>query len=317
MSDDASLVRAAQAGDVAGLGELLERHRALLHAVAVGMLGHGPEAEDAVHDTFLIALRRIGDLRDPAAARAWLLADPRQRLPGAAAPPGARALAEPPGRRPACRSRTRSTASRCATGCGPRSTVSRQPLRLAVVLRYFSGASSYDAIADLCGVPVGTVRSRLNAARAQLADALLETAAGAHPAPRARAGASPAGVAMTAFQRTGDAARCTTCFREDLRFRMADRVERRGRDRLRRALARDFEDGVTARVRSASSPAPISRSSSCWLDNPPDQPLHCPPAATQVHFHDGPRRIGSSRTTRRALADSNRMTNERGTAPAR
>jgi hypothetical protein len=74
MSDDASLVRRAQAGDVAGLGELLERHRALLHAVAVGMLGHGPEAEDAVHDTFVIALRRIGDLRDAAAARAWLLA---------------------------------------------------------------------------------------------------------------------------------------------------------------------------------------------------------------------------------------------------
>ena len=74
MSDDASLVRRAQAGDVSGLGELLERHRALLHAVAVGMLGHGSQAEDAVHDTFVIALRRIGDLRDPAAARAWLLA---------------------------------------------------------------------------------------------------------------------------------------------------------------------------------------------------------------------------------------------------
>jgi hypothetical protein len=38
------------------------------------MLGAGPQAEDAVHDTFLIALRRIGDLRDTAAARAWLLA---------------------------------------------------------------------------------------------------------------------------------------------------------------------------------------------------------------------------------------------------
>jgi hypothetical protein len=24
-----------------------------------------------------------------------------------------------------------------------------------------------------------------------------------------------------------------------------------------------------------------------WLDNPPEQPLHCPPAVTQVHFHDG------------------------------
>ena len=58
--DDASLVRAAQAGDNVSLGTLLERHRALLLAVAVGMLGHGPQAEDAVHDTFVLALRRIG-----------------------------------------------------------------------------------------------------------------------------------------------------------------------------------------------------------------------------------------------------------------
>ena len=34
MSDDVALVLAAQAGDPAGLGTLLERHRALLHAVA-------------------------------------------------------------------------------------------------------------------------------------------------------------------------------------------------------------------------------------------------------------------------------------------
>jgi hypothetical protein len=26
-----------------------------------------------------------------------------------------------------------------------------------------------------------------------------------------------------------------------------------------------------------------------WLDSPPEQPLHCPPALTQIHFHrDGP-----------------------------
>ena len=71
---DAALVRAAQAGDTAGLGALLERHRSRLHAIAVSVVGHGPAAEDAVQDTFLIALRRIGELRDPAAARAWLAA---------------------------------------------------------------------------------------------------------------------------------------------------------------------------------------------------------------------------------------------------
>jgi RNA polymerase sigma-70 factor (ECF subfamily) len=44
--------------------------------------------------------------------------------------------------------------------------------QLTVLLRYFTRCESYDAIARITGVPVGTVRSRLNRARAHLADAL-------------------------------------------------------------------------------------------------------------------------------------------------
>ena len=136
--------------------------RALL-AVAVSMLGHGPQAEDAVHDAFLIALRRIGELRDPAAARAWLLAILVNFCRGAL-------------RRPAVDRRRRAPTGRrhgeVAIDTAMRDWVSTalerfsEPLRLAVMLRYFTGASSYEAIADICGVPVGTVRSRLSAARA-------------------------------------------------------------------------------------------------------------------------------------------------------
>lgn len=36
------------------------------------LLGHDDEVADVVQDVFLIAHRRIGSLRDPAAARAWL-----------------------------------------------------------------------------------------------------------------------------------------------------------------------------------------------------------------------------------------------------
>ena len=178
---DADLVRAAQAGDTAGLGALLERHRARLHAIAVSMLGHGPQAEDAVQDTFLIALRRIGELRDPAAARAWLTDDPRQRLP--------RASCAGPRREPGSTRGTRrgpDTAAQAIDDGALRDWVwtalerLSEPLRLAVMLRYFTGASSYEAIAEMCGVPVGTVRSRLSAAKAKLAEELLETAAAAH-----------------------------------------------------------------------------------------------------------------------------------------
>ena len=50
--------------------------------------------------------------------------------------------------------------------------------RVTVMLRYFSRCQSYEAIASVTGVPLGTVRSRLHRARNQLGDALLNEAAG-------------------------------------------------------------------------------------------------------------------------------------------
>ena len=44
--------------------------------------------------------------------------------------------------------------------------------RVTLILRHFARSSSYEAIAALTGVPVGTVRSRLNRARTRLATAL-------------------------------------------------------------------------------------------------------------------------------------------------
>ena len=69
---DGDLAMAAQRGDATSLGILLERHRAPLYAVALRMLGHGPHAEDAIQDAFLIAMRSIDRLREPEAVGGWL-----------------------------------------------------------------------------------------------------------------------------------------------------------------------------------------------------------------------------------------------------
>jgi hypothetical protein len=55
-----------------------------------------------------------------------------------------------------------------------------EQLRLVLMLRHFSGITSYQEIAAACEVPVGTVRSRLNQARSKLARVLLSTATQAH-----------------------------------------------------------------------------------------------------------------------------------------
>jgi len=93
---------------------------------------------------------------------------------------------------------------------------------------------------------------------------------------------------MLAFQRSGNPASLESVYSPEVAFRMADHVERRGRARLAAGLARDFEDGVTARVVRVI-PGEHVAIAELVLENPREQPLHCPPAVTQLHYHDAGR----------------------------
>jgi len=288
-------VRAAQNGDVASFGAIFERHRARMLAVAVSVMGHGSEAEDAVQDTALIALTRIGELRDPAAVRAWLIAIVTNAC-------RARLRRPPVGPLLDCDEQLEVPASedveQAVDALALRDWVwtalerLTPPIRLAVILRYFTAANSYEAIAMLCGVPIGTVRSRLNAAKAKLADDLLETAAQAHVRPdAARLRYSlQIGEAMAGFAATADRRVLNEAFAEDLEFVMFDRVERHGLDNFAAGIAHDYEDGVRVRPIRVVASSDITVLEA-WLDSPPETPLHCPPALTQVYHHaDGPAR---------------------------
>ena len=164
--DEVAFVRAAQAGDPAGLGALLVQHRARLHAVAASMLGHGPQVEDAVHDTFLVALGSIGSLRDPAAARPWLLSIIRNVCRMQLRRP-AELVTDPAELPPVPSGAVEDSIEQAVLRDWVWAALERLPesQRLVTVLRYFTRASTYDAIAEVCGIPIGTVRSRLNAAR--------------------------------------------------------------------------------------------------------------------------------------------------------
>jgi RNA polymerase sigma-70 factor (ECF subfamily) len=289
--DDRALVQAAQDGEVIALGALLERHRARLHAVAVGMLGHGPDAEDAVQDTSLIALRRIGELREPAAAGAWLVAILVNVCREQLRRPARERLVDTPVEPRNPTDAVAQSLERAALRDWVSAALERlpEPQRIAIMLRHFSQANSYDAIAEICAVPVGTVRSRLNTARTRLVDELLATAAQTHTDhDTLRERALATGAALAALQQSGDPTTLETAFAPDLSFRMFDRVERHGRQLFATLLARDFEDGVTARPQRAIPGQHISILE-VLLNNPADQPLHCPPALTQVHYHDAGR----------------------------
>src|SRR5690349_22557002 len=74
VATDADLVAAARGGDGAALGLLLERHRPRLLATAIRLLGYRADADDAVQEACLAAMRHIGSVRDPESVGAWLQA---------------------------------------------------------------------------------------------------------------------------------------------------------------------------------------------------------------------------------------------------
>ena len=86
------MVAAVVAGNPDGIAEAYDRYAASLHAYCHSMLP-GPEAAEVVHDTFIIAVSKLGGLRDPDRLDAWLHAVARNeclRRLGTEGPRGAK-----------------------------------------------------------------------------------------------------------------------------------------------------------------------------------------------------------------------------------
>lgn len=69
---ESHLLRAGRAGDRAALERLLVPYERPLYALCRGILGHADDAEDAVQETFLRALRALPAFRGDSAVRSWL-----------------------------------------------------------------------------------------------------------------------------------------------------------------------------------------------------------------------------------------------------
>ncbi|MFI7606316.1 RNA polymerase sigma factor [Micromonospora sp. NPDC049366] len=307
--DDTDLVRLAQTGDAAALGTLLGRHEAGMRAVGIGLLGWGPDAEDAVQDAMVVALRRIGEVRDPAAVGPWLRAIVRNNARMTLRSPRPTPVAEPEWfALPADTPTPEQALDRGALRDWVWHAIDdlSEPDRLVTLLRYYSDASSYDQIAALCGIPVGTVRSRLNHARRALATGLRASAEAAHADATAAADARwrEGQDALDAAMR-GD----FDCVVRDLWWPDAQMVvpggARGDRDFAVRGMARDLSDGVRQRLRNVVA----SRDVLIWetdLISPPDDPGHCPPGALWLQrlrggrvrelrlFHPTPARAGAA-----------------------
>jgi len=280
---DAELGSLARDGDVQALAGLLERCRPSLYATAVGLLGNRADALDAVQDTFVIALVRLGELRHPGAARAWLRTVLRNvclmRIRQRREIPAARV--ELPDVLPGPEEALENHAMREWVWHALDSLSADE--QLAIMLRHFTRCTSYAAIAHVTAVPVGTVRSRLNRARARLAETLLSTVAGT-PLSHASVEAVQRRQWEEFYRILHERPMPRTY--QELFAPDVDVRDPAGHWRGINAWSAEEREAITLGVRAkimdvlASSDITVIEIDFC---NPAEWPGHCPPQATFIH----------------------------------
>jgi RNA polymerase sigma-70 factor (ECF subfamily) len=174
---DAELVRRVRAGERDALGVLYDRHAATALAVALRIVGDRAEAEDIVHDTFVVVWRSIESF-DPARGTfaSWLVTLVRNRaidrVRGRRAVPGGLPTELPAMVVDDPNPTWQATVERL-TAAEVRDALDRLPAeqRQAIELAYFDGYT-YRDVARLTGVSPGTASSRLRLGLAKLREAL-------------------------------------------------------------------------------------------------------------------------------------------------
>jgi len=171
---DARLVRRAREGDRSAFETLVRRYLKSAYAVALAELGDSRDAEDAVQDSFITALERLEDCRDPAAFSAWLRRIVRNRARSVRRRERIRetdALESAQGRAsqedPVLDYDRSETRRRLTDALGQLTDVQRR-----IVLMHDLEGYRHREIAVELNIPEGTVRSHLFFARRALRDAL-------------------------------------------------------------------------------------------------------------------------------------------------
>ncbi|MDP9256401.1 MAG: sigma-70 family RNA polymerase sigma factor [Actinomycetota bacterium] len=168
VDDERRLVRRAQSGDEQAFEALVQRYGQPILALAYASTLEAAAAEELAQDVFLAAWRGLGRFRRESAFSTWLFAIARNAAVDAARRRGGRlqtiSLAEAHAVEARDTSSEASAVLEAAAGLAA-------PLREALLLREIQGLS-YEEIAAIQNVPLGTVRSRISAARSFVADRL-------------------------------------------------------------------------------------------------------------------------------------------------
>jgi len=169
--DDRALVEALRSGHSQAPGVLFDLYHGMVFGLCFRMLKHRQDAEDVVQETFLRALGAIGGFDAERPLRPWLLGIAANRCRTAL---GLR------GKRPVAAESAEDSVDHRPGLADPDDLAGeleralgrlRSEYRMVFVLFHEQGFP-YEEIAQVLGRPVGTVKTWLHRARAQLAEDL-------------------------------------------------------------------------------------------------------------------------------------------------
>ena len=166
---DGELVDRSRGGDADAFGVLVERYMRAAYAVALSVLRCHEDAQDAAQESFLVALQHLEDCRNPQRFAGWLITIVRNRSRNVVrretlrdtepVPVSARSRLPTPERE----LENRELRGQLEEALEQLSEIQRQ-----VVLLHDLEGWKHREIADLLGLPSGTVRSHLHFARKAL-----------------------------------------------------------------------------------------------------------------------------------------------------
>lgn len=178
-SDDLGLVERHRHGDPEAFEEVYRRFESLVYNLALRMSGRPEDAADLAQDVFLRIYRNLGGFRGRSSLKTWVFRVAlnccrsrlrrRQRRRGLDVHEPERRLENlpDPGRGPEERALVHDLGGRLERALGELPL----PFREAVVLRDIHGLT-YQEIALVAGVRIGTVRSRIARGRDRLRERL-------------------------------------------------------------------------------------------------------------------------------------------------
>jgi RNA polymerase sigma-70 factor (ECF subfamily) len=173
LSSDDRLVRKAREGDREAFEALVSRYQRPAYLAALGVTGRHEDAEDVAQESFIVALERLEECRDPSRFAGWFLTIVRNRARNYIRRESLRRMEEIPvgtaSQRP---DPARDLESGELKEALSRAMEGLSEVRRQVVLMHDLEGWKHREIGEVLGIPPGTVRSHLHFARKALREAL-------------------------------------------------------------------------------------------------------------------------------------------------